>query len=131
MPVALHGEQAVIISDGDVFGPTLKFVLEDGGMRANVQRSDRVSLDETLRQSQLVVTAVGKPGFLKGDMVAKEATVIDVGTTLVQGKTVGDVDWESISTKARSATPVPGGVGPVTVAMLYANLLNLKLHPLK
>ena len=105
-------------------------MLEDGGMRANVQRSDRVSLDETLRQSQLVVTAVGKPGFLKGDMVAKEATVIDVGTTLVQGKTVGDVDWESVSKKARAATPVPGGVGPVTVAMLFANLFcfGLKIH---
>lgn len=130
VPKQLEGEQATIISDGDVFGPTLKFMLEDGGMQAVVERSGSSLLREALSKSKLVVTAVGKPRFLTGDMIADGAIVIDVGTTLVNGKTVGDVDWGSVSKKARAATPVPGGVGPVTVAMLFANLFcfGLKIH---
>ena len=129
-PAALHGEQATIISDGDVFGPSLKLILENGGMQASVQRSDSASLAHSLKQSKLVITAVGKPKFLTGDMIKDGAIIIDVGTTLVNGKTVGDVDWESVSKKATAATPVPGGVGPVTVAMLFANLFcfGLKIH---
>lgn len=128
VPTKLRGEQATIISDGDVFGPTLKFVLERGGMRATVERSDSPTLRTALAQSGLVVSAVGKPRFLTGDMIAGGSIVIDVGTTLVDGKTVGDADWESVAAKASAATPVPGGVGPVTVAMIFANALFLKLQ---
>lgn len=128
VPPKLVGKQATIISDGDVFGQTLKFVLEEGGMEAMVARSDALDLERKLRDSELVVTAVGHPGFLTGDMIAEGSIVIDVGTTLIEGKTKGDCHWESVSQKAFAATPVPGGVGPVTVAMLYANLLNLKLN---
>ncbi len=131
VPKELSKASATVISDGDVFGPTLKSVFEDGGMDVTVERSDSMTLERTLRSSALVVTAVGKPGFLTGGMVADDAIVIDVGTTLVEGRTTGDADWVSVSQKARAATPVPGGIGPVTVAMLYANLLNLKLHPVK
>lgn len=126
VPLSLQGQTATIVSDGDVFGTTLKTLLTEGGMTAAVERSDSPTLHETLQKSSLVITAVGKPDFLKGNMIAKDAIVIDVGTTLVDGKTKGDADWESIGQVASAATPVPGGVGPVTVAMLYANLLYIK-----
>lgn len=123
---ALQNKQATIISNGDVFGQILKFILEDGGVATYVVRSDDPSLYDNLKDAKLIITAVGQPKFLTGEMIQEGAIVIDVGTTLIDGKTVGDADWSSISKKASAATPVPGGVGPVTVAMLYANLLYLK-----
>ncbi|MFA5954320.1 MAG: bifunctional 5,10-methylenetetrahydrofolate dehydrogenase/5,10-methenyltetrahydrofolate cyclohydrolase [Patescibacteria group bacterium] len=125
VPEMLQQKKAVIISDGDVFGPTLAVALERAGMSPSVVRSDSPTCAEATVIADLVVSAVGKPGLINGAMVQMGAVIIDVGTTLVQGHTVGDVDWQSISNKAYAATPVPGGVGPVTVAMLYANLLYL------
>lgn len=128
IPTVLKEKKATIISNGDVFGQTLQYLLEQAGMQVVLERSDSASLQSSLENSSLVVTAVGRPGFLKDDMLSSEAIVIDVGTTLVDGKTKGDLDWESVQEKNIVATPVPGGVGPVTVAMLYANLLFLKLQ---
>jgi methylenetetrahydrofolate dehydrogenase (NADP+)/methenyltetrahydrofolate cyclohydrolase len=129
VPAALKNELAVIISDGSVFGSTLKWALEDGGMQAVVERSDSPTLLSRLPSARLIVSAVGKPEFITGDMLPAGTIIIDVGTTLVRGKTVGDVRWSSLNRHVAAATPVPGGVGPVTVAMLYANLLYLKLRP--
>lgn len=123
LPPQFDGKSAVVISDGDVFAPTLVEVLNQAGLKAKAMSSFDCEFEEI--NADIVITALGKPGFLVGDMIKSGATVIDVGTTLVDGKTVGDVDWESIQKKAGAATPVPGGVGPVTVAMLYANLLAL------
>lgn len=127
VPAQLANQQALIISDGDVFGPTLAWALERGGMSALTLRSDDKDLHDALLASSLIVTAVGKPEFLTGDRVPEGAIVIDVGTTLVGHRTIGDVHFASVAPKARAITPVPGGVGPVTVAMLYANLLYLKM----
>ncbi len=127
VPRPLQGTKATIISDGDVFGIIVKTLFEDGGVATTVERSDSPTLKDSLGQSKLVITAVGKPGLLTGALIAPASIVIDVGTTLVDGKTKGDVDWESITRRATAATPVPGGVGPVTVAMLYANLVYLRI----
>jgi methylenetetrahydrofolate dehydrogenase (NADP+)/methenyltetrahydrofolate cyclohydrolase len=75
------------------------------------------------RQADIVVAAVGKPRLITADMVRKGATVIDVGINRVDGKLVGDVDYGPLSEVAGWITPVPGGVGPMTVAMLMANTL--------
>lgn len=128
LPENYVGKRATVVSDGDVFGPTLVAALVRGGMEGSVLRSDDVGLADALRESDLVVTAVGKPGCITGDMVRDGVVVIDVGTTLVDGHTRGDVDFESVAPKARALTPVPGGVGPVTVAMLFANALYLKQY---
>jgi len=127
LPTNLRGGKGVIVSDGDVFGQTLKSFLVKLGMSVEITRSDSKELATRLLGANLVISAIGRPDIVTGDMVSDGVTIIDVGTTLVDGKTKGDVNWESIVNKASSATPVPGGVGPVTVAMLYANLLFLKL----
>ncbi|PJE75572.1 hypothetical protein COV04_04050 [Candidatus Uhrbacteria bacterium CG10_big_fil_rev_8_21_14_0_10_48_11] len=121
----LFGKQAIVISDGDVFGPTLRVALARAGMQVEVVRSDDATLVKKTERADLLVSAVGKPGSITGNMLKRGVVGIDVGTTLVNGRTKGDFDWESVSAIASAATPVPGGVGPVTVAMLYANLLYL------
>lgn len=77
------------------------------------------------RNAEILVVAVGKPKLITADMVMEDAVVIDVGTTKVDGKLVGDVDFENVKKKASYITPVPGGVGPMTVAMLIENAIQL------
>lgn len=125
LSLQLVGKRAVVISDGDVFGDNLANLLTKAGLQTTVRDSASCVLGVETLTADVVITALGQPGFLTGDMLTRGAIVIDIGTTLVNGKTVGDVDWESVQDVAGAATPVPGGVGPVTVAMLYANLLAL------
>lgn len=121
----LVGKRGVVISDGDVFGDNLAQLLTKAGLKTTVRSSVSCVLGVETLTADVVITALGQPRFLTGDMINKGTVIIDIGTTLVNGKTVGDVDWDSIQNVAAAATPVPGGVGPVTVAMLYANLLAL------
>ncbi|MFA7286365.1 MAG: bifunctional 5,10-methylenetetrahydrofolate dehydrogenase/5,10-methenyltetrahydrofolate cyclohydrolase [Patescibacteria group bacterium] len=125
VPVRFVNKSAVVVSNGDFFGSTLCSVLTQAGMHARVIRSDAKDLAEILAGAAVVVTAVGNPQFLRGSQFALGSTIIDVGTTLVDGKTIGDVLWDETLQSVGAATPVPGGVGPVTVAMLYANLIRL------
>ena len=81
-------------------------------------------LAEVVRRADIVVSAIGKPRFVTADMVKPGAAVIDVGINRVDGKLVGDVDFESARRRAGFLTPVPGGVGPMTVAMLMENTLE-------
>jgi methylenetetrahydrofolate dehydrogenase (NADP+)/methenyltetrahydrofolate cyclohydrolase len=76
------------------------------------------------RRGDVLIAAVGRPGLITGDMVKPGATVIDVGTTRTESGVVGDVDFASASERARAITPVPGGVGPMTIAMLLQNTLQ-------
>ncbi len=75
--------------------------------------------------ADIVISGIGKPKFITGDTVKEGAIVIDAGTSESEGKMVGDVDFDSVSPKASFVTPVPGGVGPVTVAILLKNLVTL------
>ena len=82
-------------------------------------------LKDELIRADIIIIAVGKEGFLKGDMVKDGAVVIDVGINKThEGKIVGDVDWESVYPKVSKITPVPGGVGPMTIAALIINTMN-------
>jgi methylenetetrahydrofolate dehydrogenase (NADP+)/methenyltetrahydrofolate cyclohydrolase len=76
------------------------------------------------RRADVVVVAAGVPGLITGEMVKPGATVVDVGINLVDGQTVGDVDWETVAPVAGSLTPVPGGVGPLTTLLILANTLR-------
>lgn len=78
---------------------------------------------EITKQADILVVAIGKPKFVTSDMVKDGAIVIDVGINRVDGKLVGDVDFENVSKKASYITPVPGGVGPMTISMLLYNTL--------
>ena len=73
----------------------------------------------------IIITGIGKPGFVTGAMVKKGVMIIDAGTSESEGKLMGDVDFESVAPLASYMTPVPGGVGPLTVAMLFKNLVAL------
>jgi methylenetetrahydrofolate dehydrogenase (NADP+)/methenyltetrahydrofolate cyclohydrolase len=81
-------------------------------------------LPEVCRRGDVLVAAVGRPRLITGDMVKPGATVIDVGTTRTEAGLTGDVDFESAAERARAITPVPGGVGPMTIAMLLRNTLE-------
>ncbi|MFA4846178.1 MAG: bifunctional methylenetetrahydrofolate dehydrogenase/methenyltetrahydrofolate cyclohydrolase, partial [Patescibacteria group bacterium] len=90
---------------------------------------DAQDLATTTRTADILIVAVGHPGLITGDMVKPGATVIDVGTTRTAAGLKGDVDFDSVEPVAGALTPVPGGVGPMTVAMLLVNIL--KAHDLQ
>ncbi|MFA4917591.1 MAG: bifunctional methylenetetrahydrofolate dehydrogenase/methenyltetrahydrofolate cyclohydrolase, partial [Syntrophales bacterium] len=82
------------------------------------------TLKEKTKNRDILITAVGQPNLITGDMVKQGAIVIDIGTSRVENKVVGDVDYTSVEPKTGWLTPVPGGVGPMTVAMLLRNVVS-------
>lgn len=121
----LAGKNAIIIAKSHEFKNTAKRALEDIGMNATPSKPDEDGLYEKIKKSDIVISALGNPEWIKKEMIKDKAILIDVGTTRVNDKTVGDVDFESCSKKALWITPVPGGVGPMTVAMLMKNTVGL------
>ena len=121
--VALAGKTAIIVANSQAFATPLDIVLRSAGLRPTYAPPD-AGVGAKTREADVLVVAVGRPGFLKADMVKPGAIVIDVGTNRVEGKTVGDAD-ASVQEVAGHLTPVPGGVGPVTVAMLVQNAVAL------
>jgi methylenetetrahydrofolate dehydrogenase (NADP+)/methenyltetrahydrofolate cyclohydrolase len=122
----LAGRRALVVSNGDVFGRVLRLVLERSGLVVAVRRSDAADLALAASRADVVVPAVGQPGCITGSMLKSGAVVVDVGTTRVAAALVGDLDWPSAAERDVTATPVPGGVGPVTVACLFANAVALR-----
>ncbi|MFW5884799.1 MAG: bifunctional 5,10-methylenetetrahydrofolate dehydrogenase/5,10-methenyltetrahydrofolate cyclohydrolase [Patescibacteria group bacterium] len=121
----LKGKKICIIGNSKSFVDGLsQFLSRKGGdcLTSGIKDKD---LKSKSSQADLVVSAVGEPGFLRGYFIKEGAVVIDVGITKQKSKTLGDADFESIKKKASFATPVPGGVGPVTVAILLKNTLAL------
>lgn len=120
----LSGKRAAIVANSDVFARPVKKVFENRGMRVDVV-TDLAVADRRTREADLVVIAVGRPGWLTPDKIKPGAVVIDVGTTRVGDAVVGDADFGALQGAAGAVTPVPGGVGPMTVAMLLKNVLKL------
>ena len=83
-------------------------------------------LADFAKKADIIISGIGKPKFITGDMVKDGVIIIDAGTSESEGKLSGDADFDSVSVKASHITPVPGGVGPVTVAMLFQNLVSLE-----
>lgn len=123
--VDLRGKRAVIIGQSPIVGRPVALLL--GEKRAmvtigNTGTSD-ADLARAVSESDLVVACAGKPGLVRGEWIKEGSIVIDVGTTEVRGKLVGDVEFEEAGKRAAFLTPVPGGVGPLTVTMLMKNLI--------
>ena len=118
-------KKACVISNSEVFGKGLVQALECRGTQAEVCGSQNSDLKDKTSQADILVTAVGSPCFLKRDMVKEGATVIDVGISKEDKKVYGDVDFDEVKEKAGYLTPVPGGVGPITIAMALKNALEL------
>lgn len=123
--IDMRGTRATIIANSDVFSKPLERVLKKAGCFTAILSPDDLHAP-TLRDSQIIVTAVGRPKFLTRDHIPPNAVVIDVGTNrLPDGTVVGDVDAESVKNLPGWLTPVPGGVGPMTIAMLLKNVVAL------
>jgi methylenetetrahydrofolate dehydrogenase (NADP+)/methenyltetrahydrofolate cyclohydrolase len=122
--VAIQGADAVVIGRSPVVGMPLAFMLTKEDASVTVCHSKTRDLADKVGAADIVVVAAGKPGLVTGDMLRAGAVVIDVGINVVEGKIVGDVDFESAETVASAITPVPGGVGPLTNALLLSHLMR-------
>jgi len=118
----LEGKHAVIIGRSNIVGKPTAILLLQENCTVTVCHSRTTNLAEEVKKADIIVAAVGKPKLVTKEMVKQGAVVIDVGTTkLADGRLCGDVDFEGVKEKASWITPVPGGVGPMTIAMLLQN----------
>ncbi len=130
--VQVKGAEAVVIGRSNIVGKPMALLLLQAGATVTVCHSQTRDLAEHLRRADIVVAAVGKPRMVTGDMLKPGAVVVDVGINrLDDGKLCGDVDFASASEVASLITPVPGGVGPMTITMLLANTLQSAERQLK
>ncbi|MCO6042939.1 bifunctional methylenetetrahydrofolate dehydrogenase/methenyltetrahydrofolate cyclohydrolase FolD [Aeoliella sp. ICT_H6.2] len=120
------GQHAVVVGRSDIVGKPLAQLLSARGADATVTvcHSRTNDLPGITRQADILIAAIGKPEFITGDMIKPGAVVIDVGVNRTDAGLVGDVEFESASKVASHITPVPGGVGPMTIAMLLVNTLR-------
>ncbi len=128
--IPIEGKHAVIAGRSNIVGKPLASLLLNRNATVTVCHSKTKNIEEICKQADILVAAVGKAKFIKADRVKPGATVIDVGINRTKdGKLVGDVDFDEVCKKAGYITPVPGGVGPMTIAMLLSNTLKLfKIH---
>ena len=122
--VELEGAEAVVVGRSDLVGRPLVSLLLRENATVTTCHSRTRGLGAVCRRAEVLIAAVGRPLLIGADMVRDGATVIDVGTTRTEDGLVGDVDFEQVKEKARAITPVPGGVGPMTIAMLLRNTLT-------
>ena len=120
----IEGAEAVIVGRSILVGRPLAALLVGENATVTICHSRTRDLAEVCSRADILVAAVGSPGLVTAELVKPGATVIDVGTNRTDAGLVGDVDFESVSEVAAAITPVPGGVGPMTIAMLLANTLR-------
>ena len=123
--VALEGRHAVVVGRSNIVDKPMALMLLHAGATVTVCHSKTPDLAAMTRQGDILVAAVGRARLIRGDMVKPGAVVIDVGVNrLPDGKLAGDVDFDSVAPVAAAITPVPGGVGPMTIAMLLRNTVR-------
>lgn len=123
--VQLEGVHAVIIGRSNIVGKPLLQCLLNKNATVTICHSRTKNLEEVTKQADILIAAIGKPEFVTSNMVKEGACVIDVGINRTEeGKLFGDVKFDEVSEKASYITPVPGGVGPMTIAMLMANVVK-------
>ena len=123
--VSIEGKRAVVLGRSNIVGKPLALMLLQRNATVTICHSKTKDLPAMCREAELLLVAIGKAKFVTADMVRDGAVVIDVGTNrLPDGKVVGDVDFETVSQKAGWISPVPGGVGPMTIAMLLDNTVE-------
>lgn len=132
--VETEGKHTVVIGRSDIVGRPVSILMSrksnPGNSTVTLAHSRTKSIAKLTRQADIIISALGSPNFVKADMVKEGVVVVDVGITRVKDdsekgyKIVGDIDYENVSKKASHITPVPGGVGPMTIAMLLKNTLQ-------
>lgn len=119
----LSEKHIVVLGTGRLVGKPVSYILQSRGLKIETINSSTENKEGLLENADIIISAIGKGKFLKGDMVKEGVVIIDAGTSEEDGGIVGDVDLESMYGVASFMTPTPGGVGPVTVAMLLNNVL--------
>jgi methylenetetrahydrofolate dehydrogenase (NADP+) / methenyltetrahydrofolate cyclohydrolase len=122
--IEISGKHAVIIGRSNIVGKPVSMLLLQRNATITICHSRTQNLEEVTRSADIIVAAVGRANFVTEKMVSEGTVVIDVGINRVDGKLTGDVDFEPVSIKASHITPVPGGVGPMTIALLMENTLK-------
>lgn len=126
--VNLSGAEAVVVGRSNIVGKPVATLLVANNATVTICHSRTKDLGEVCRRADVLIAAIGKPQFIKADMVKEGVVVIDVGVNRIDSekgfKLVGDVDFEQVSEKASMITPVPGGVGPMTITMLLVNTVK-------
>ena len=121
----IKDKKVCIISNSDIFSNPLFHILKHQCAEVEIIKVDDKNLVEKTKQADILITAIGRPKFIKKEMIKDHAIIIDIGITKQGNKVVGDVDSEDVKEKADYLSPVPGGVGPMTIAMAFKNTLEL------
>ncbi|MGO1370538.1 MAG: bifunctional methylenetetrahydrofolate dehydrogenase/methenyltetrahydrofolate cyclohydrolase FolD [Senegalia sp. (in: firmicutes)] len=119
--IDIEGKRAVILGRSNIVGKPISLLLLEKNATVTICHSKTENLKEITKEADILIAAIGKANFVKSDMVKDGAIVIDVGINRVDGKLVGDVDFDSVNKLNGFITPVPGGVGPMTITMLIYN----------
>ena len=122
--ISVSGKNVVIVGRSDLVGKPMAMMMLNKDATVTVCHSKTRNLSEYTKKADILVVAVGRPNFVTSDMVSDETVVIDVGISRTDTGLCGDVDFNSVKDKTKYITPVPGGVGPMTVAMLAKNVLK-------
>lgn len=123
--ISIIGKNIVVVGSGRLVGLPLAIWALKEKATFSVLNQDTKNISLFTKEADILISGVGKPGIIKGNMVKNGAIVIDAGTSFKNGRALGDVDFKSVSKKAKYITPVPGGLGPMTVACLLENLVKL------
>jgi len=121
----LSEKNIVMMGQGMLVGKPVTAMLKFINLSPFIITSETLNKNDIIKKADIIISAIGKGKYLTGDMIKKGAIVIDAGTSEYEGGIVGDVDLESVKNVASYVSPVPGGVGPVTVAMLLNNVLKV------
>lgn len=124
--INIDGSNVVIIGRGNIVGKPLFLALTNENATVSLLHSHTKDITKYTKEADIIISACGTPNIITSDMIKDNSVVIDVGVNRINGKIVGDVDFESVSKKASYITPNPGGVGPMTIAMIIDNLIKLK-----
>lgn len=123
--IQIEGKHAVIIGRSNIVGKPLIQCLLNKNATVTVCHSKTKNLEQYTKTADILIAAIGKPKFVTENMVKENAVIIDVGINRTEdGKICGDVDFENVANKTSFITPVPGGVGPMTIAMLMSNVVK-------
>lgn len=122
--IDLEGKRAVVIGRSNIVGKPMALMLLEKNATVTIAHSRTKDLKELTKEADILVVAIGKAKFVTEDMVKEGAVIVDVGINRIDGVLYGDVDFENVEKKASFITPVPGGVGPLTIAMLLKNTVN-------
>ncbi|NLM96358.1 MAG: bifunctional methylenetetrahydrofolate dehydrogenase/methenyltetrahydrofolate cyclohydrolase FolD [Halanaerobiaceae bacterium] len=126
--IEIEGKKAVVVGRSNIVGKPLAHLLLERNATVTICHSRTRDLAKETREADILIAAVGKAALITGDMVKDGVVAIDVGINRVDGKLTGDLDFDSVKEKAACITPVPGGVGPMTIAMLMKNTIKARKY---